>query len=166
MSCIVSNHPSAFFFWLSMEVFRSEICWSMAFTEASISFLRCSLPTLADICISVSACMTIPPLKAGAAGCEKASVALLLCSEMPQACVTTSDMPHTTLSMPSVPGSTAICRMLGARLTMLPASPTPSRPTSLPLIITRPEPPSRSPLSSTLPMIISGAEMMIRWGSR
>ena len=68
---------------------------------------------------------------------------------------------------PSTPGSTAVWRMLEARVTTWPVSPTPSSATPLPLTMTLPTPPlSRSPLLSTLPITISGAEMTMRLSSR
>ena len=77
------------------------------------------------------------------------------------------DVAVTTCSSPSLPGFSAIWLMIGARMASFPLLPTPSTKMLLSRIIRFPCPSGLStPPMFTLPMMISGAEMMMRSSSR
>ena len=117
-SDIFLKQSSTLFFWASICSFSLSASSERLLMVASICSLRSSTETAASRLSAWSAWILIPPFPGGTGTAEKASLASLLWSTMLPACETISEVLQTTSSMPSTPGLTAICWMLGARLTI------------------------------------------------
>ena len=149
------------FLLLLIWLLRSFAMSSNIFICPSIADVFIAFDGVACMSSDVSECSLMPLVVP--AWLTNVPSSLAAWSAMPFAWHTISDLPHTTFSCPSTPGSTAMLLMLAALCVMLPPadeSPTPSIETLLALMVTlEPPPPSiRLPCWSTLPSMMFGAE--------
>ena len=149
------------FFVLLIRLFRSLAILSRSFICPSIADVFITFEGVACMSSDVSEWSLMPLVVP--AWLTNVPSSLAACSAMPFAWHTISDLPQTTFSSPSTPGSTAMLLMLAARCVMLPPadeSPTPSIATLFALMVTLDPPPPaiRLPCWSTFPNMMFGAE--------